>query len=57
MYGIRSSRVETDWVLCVADFSSHLPGVDLGPVHVRFLMNMVVLGQVLCEYLAFPLSV
>lgn len=55
MYGIRSFGVETDCVLCVADFSSLLPGVDLGPVHVRFLTDTVALGQVLREYLVFPL--
>lgn len=57
MYGIRSFGAETDCVLCVTDFPSLLPGIDLGPVHVRFLTDVVALGQVLCEYIAFPLSV
>ena len=53
MYESISFIMETGCVLCAAGFSSHWPGVGLGSVRMRFLTEIVALGQ----YLAFPLSV
>jgi hypothetical protein len=39
------------------DFSSWGPGFDPGLVHVRFVVGSVALGQVLCEFFGFFLSV
>jgi hypothetical protein len=53
-YVCRSLKAVSWLRTLVAGHSSYWPGVNLGPVHVRFVTDKVALGQVSFQVLRFP---